>query len=277
MIYNYSTKPQGKFRAKVKGSTSPIDTEGKTRAKANVFYIGTENETRKTRNNPSIDYRELDHKLEATCSEVYNKTDCSIDDAHGVGLEIITHPCTIGYWFSSNLAERICQTTKECGFNGDHSSCGYHVHISKSPFIAKGMDIRKIEASFVLGFERFWDEFSKLSARRSNRYGSNPFAYCARTNKGTMAEALEFVDWQKRSHNNRYFCINVQNEHTIEVRLWSGTSDPQRIKAYISLTYGVATFLLNGGDAETCTFKEFINYDHLPSESAKWMHNCGLV
>lgn len=273
MIYNYSTKPEGGFRVKVKGSDNPIDTIGHDKAKKTLFYMGIENETCKKDTSKPYDYRAFDHELEQTCTEVYSKTDASIDGRHGTGLEVISRPCTMGYWYSSRLAERIAETSEKCGFNGDDISCGFHVHVSKQPFRTKGMDVRKVEASVVCGVDRFWSEFKKLSARRN----ADAFYYCQRTNRKTMASALEFVDWQKTNHGNRYYAINVQNKNTIEFRLWSGTSDPQRMKAYIALSYGVCCSILNGVDAEHCTFKEFINYDHLPSECARWLHANGLV
>ena len=272
MIYNYSAKPQGGFRVKVKGEGSPIDREGKDKAKATLFYLGIENETEKTREHRDIDLYGFDHALEANCPEVYGKTDGSIDSTNGTGLEVISRPCTIGYWFSSHLAERIAETSEACGFKAG-KSCGFHVHVSRSPFAAKGCDMAKIEAGFCVVLERFWGEFSKLSART----GRDPFYWCKPTKCKTYAKALEFCENQKTDHCERYYCVNTQNAHTIELRLWAGTSDPQRMKAYIALTYGVATFLLNGGDAERATFREAISYAHLPSESAKWLHECGLV
>lgn len=275
MIYNYSTKPEGGFRVKVKGESSPIDRQGKDKAKATLFYLGIENETAKTSQHSDIDIYGFDHALEASCPEVYGKTDASISSTHGTGLEVISRPCTIGYWFSSHLAERIAETSTACGFKAN-GSCGFHVHVSRAPYTAKGCDMARIEAGFVVVLERFWKEFSALSARESVR-GRDPFYWCQRTKCKTYESADEFCRAQKLDHNRRYFCINTQNAHTIELRLWAGTSDPQRMKAYIALTYGVAVFLLNGGDAEHCTFKEAISYAHLPSESAKWMHECGLV
>ena len=272
MIYNYTTKPEGGFRVKVKGEGSPIDRQGQDKAKRTLFYMGIENETAKTREHSEIDFRAFDRVLETTCPEVYSKTDASISGEYGTGLEVISRPCTIGYWFSSGLAERIAETSTACGFKAD-KSCGFHVHISRAPFTAKGCDMERIEAGFCVVLERFWGEFSKLSART----GRDAFYWCKPTRRKTYRDALEFCEQQKYSHNERYYCVNTQNTHTIELRLWAGTSDPQRMKAYIALTYGVAVFLLNGGDAEHCTFKEAISYAHLPSESAKWMHACGLV
>lgn len=271
MIYNYSAKPEGGFRVKVKGAESPIDRVGQDKAKRTVFYLGIENETAKTREHSDIDYRGFDRVLENTCPEVYAKTDASISCHYGEGLEVISRPCTIGYWFSSGLAERIAETSCRCGFKAD-DSCGFHVHVSRAPYIAKGCDMARIEAGFCVVLERFWSEFSKLSARK--REG---FRWCKRTECKTYAQAHNFCYEQKRYHEERYYCVNTQNEHTVELRLWAGTSDPQRMKAYIALTYGIATFLLNGGDAERATFKEAISYAHLPSESAKWMHECELV
>jgi len=272
MIYSYSTKPQGGFRVKVKGETSPVDRVGKDTAKSTLFYLGIENETEKLNEHLDVDIQGFDRALEATCPEVYGKMDGSISGTYGTGLEVISRPCTIGYWFSSHLAERIAETSRQCGFKAG-KSCGFHVHISRAPFTAKGCNMARIEAGFCVVLERFWNEFSKLS----DRTGRDPFYWCKPTKCKTYAKALEFCDRQKESHERRYYCINTQNSHTIELRLWAGTSDPQRMKAYIALTYGVATFLLNGGDAEHCTFKEAISYAHLPSESAKWMHECGLV
>ncbi len=272
MIYSYSTKPEGGFRVKVKGENSPIDTIGHDKAKKTLFYLGIENETAKTREHSDMDIHDFDRALEQACPEVYEKTDASISSDYGTGLEVISRPCTIGYWFASNLAERIAETSKACGFKAD-KSCGFHVHVSRAPFSAKGCNMERIEAGFCVVLERFWNEFSKLSART----GRDPFYWCKPTKCKTYAKALEFCKEQKYYHDERYYCVNTQNDHTIELRLWAGTSDPQRMKAYISLTYGVATFLLNGGDAEHCTFKEAISYAHLPSESAKWMHECGLV
>ena len=292
MILRYSTKPDPIFRVKVKDSElesakafarenyatalefdfmkDGYPTKGDLREPKSLFKFGIENECATLPRN--IGAVAFDRKVEKTCPETYCKYDVSIDSTYGDGLEVITHPCSIGYWFNSKLAERLSATAKDCGFSGDNHSCGLHVHISRSPFEKARMDMHDIECKYVLMFERFWDEFLAVSKR-----ADGALTYAGRTHCTSLDRAERFLRNQHADHDERYYCINAQNAHTIEVRLWAGTSNPSIMKAYISLCNGISQFLLHGGDPLNATFKDVIRYDNQPQVVAELLHNVGIV
>lgn len=290
---SYSTRPSGVFYKKVTENEKeeakayamehfrdaqsfdfmnecyPI--KGEDKARKSLFYIGTEFETLTTScTHNSIEY---DRLCEKYLPEVYTKNDASLTHDDRTNLEVITNPCTIGYWFNSKLAERLVEVAKRVDFTSENERCGMHFHVSRAPYKKASLDMVEVEAKWIVIFERFWNELLKISARDSSRAEH----WASRTRKSTIAEAREFAEWQKRGHDRRYYCVNTQNAQTIEVRLFAGTMDARRIKAYVSIVNHIAQFILHGGDVEHCTFAEAIRYDHQPQVVAEYLHNLGLV
>lgn len=161
----------------------------------------------------------------ANCNSenIYIKSDSSLD----AGLEIVTHPMTWDYHINAMPWEKVLQKCRELGYKShDTDTCGLHFHINRDYFGDTYTLQESCIAKIVYFFEVYYDYIVKF-ARRTTETASR----WAGRYKNTIAETVKAVatkdDFQKffdsLSLNNRYRVINLENEDTIEFRIFRGT------------------------------------------------------
>lgn len=140
------------------------------------------------------------------------KNDGSLD----YGIEIVTHPMTyqwaIGYW-----PWRILDRLRDEGFC-TMDTCGIHVHVSRDGFDGPAHVYRWL--AFIY---RNPEPIQALAGR-----GSVEYSEWSRSTRNRIKDHAK-GDRDER----RYVAVNVQNEDTLEVRMFAGSLDPNVIQAAI--------------------------------------------
>lgn len=151
------------------------------------------------------------------------------------GAEFVSHPGTFKAWMQHDFG--LLTDLQGIGWRSyDTTTCGMHVHIRRTAFSQLGI------VKLMRLFRVHQDLFLKLSRRR-NRDALNQFS---RINTRTDGELRELAsrDW---SHQERYAAVNLENKHTVEIRIFRGTLDPAGIKRNIALCHTLVMFVRDNG------------------------------
>jgi hypothetical protein len=159
----------------------------------------------------------------------YLKNDGSLNQ----GMELVTHP--MSYDFYTNYAEILWSTVEQLRTNyhmrsGDTSTCGIHIHISRTGF-SGGAHMHRF-LNLVYSNERL---FSKLAGRHSDRWAK--FDDVQRwDNDGNGYKSFKRKLEDGRS-TDRYSAVNTQNQHTLEMRIFKGSMLKDTIMAHLGLAH----------------------------------------
>lgn len=148
-------------------------------------------------------------------THLYFKHDGSLDD----GIEIVSHPATLDYHLHSIPWEAVMKRARELKYLSHTArTCGLHVHINRA---ALGETVEEQENTIgrvVYFFEKFWDNILRLSRRtegQANRWASR--YGCSTVNP------KESLKGAKDSGLGRYTAVNLENQFTVELRIFRGT------------------------------------------------------
>ena len=178
------------------------------------LYLGVELEVDK--GNP---YYAAEHIYE-NYSDVYLKHDGSLNS----GFEIVSHPATLDYHINDlGWADIMGNCLTHNMRSHNTSTCGLHIHVSRD-FFGDTQDEQDLHiAKLILLVNKFWDEYIVPFSRRNydnlNRWAAKPDLEIL--DSDTEDEILDKVKSTKR--NGRYQAINLQNEYTVEFRIFRGT------------------------------------------------------
>lgn len=123
------------------------------------------------------------------------------------GFEIVTMPCDASTqeWIWSTIFDGRSPLTTD-------PTCGVHVHVSRAPL--GRMQIAKAVVFTNSPENRAF--IQRVSGRKNNDY-------CKVECKG-LADVRHY-----EKANDRYAAVNITNEHTVEFRMFAGTTDPRSI------------------------------------------------
>lgn len=206
--------------------------------KGKVYY-GIELEV-ESQNRPSEDASKLsDHS-----KFVYCKSDGSLSN----GFEIVSHPATLEYHRMNHWKEILTSLQSSRCKSHDTTTCGLHIHMSRTA-IPEERDLKK----FVL----FWYTQQKV-IRAIARRGFN--TYCMDKNMGTSIMPSNSI----LSSETRYEQINLQGDHTIEVRRFKGTLNYVSFMACLELVDASRVY------TALVTYKDLRNVDLTESNFLQW-------
>lgn len=190
-------------------------------------------------------YRENQQKLLNELKEKFGdritfESDSSLD----YGFEIISAPHTKDEMNVVDWAE-LMQICKDYGYRShDTNTCGLHFHVSGYMFGATKEKQHDTIAKVIAFYERYFDDFVKLSRRGSrssverwaNTYGvnTNDMASC-------KAKCRLIVESYARGSSDRYKAINLTNRSsdglfkTVEFRINRGTLNYNTFRASYNL------------------------------------------
>lgn len=232
-IYNYSYKPSAIFinddGHKSYYSSEYTDIAGKLRSQ---LYMGFELELEVGRGVSRNDCAE--HVCETINegngdSVVYLKEDGSIQN----GFEIVSHPMTLDFAMNHFKWNGISDLIKKGCKSWDATNCGLHIHMSRNAFV----DDKHLFKFFKFLYDNSSD--MKAFAGRSVSYAKwdkSAFLngwrnYDETTGNYNMQFSSSFMKHAKGEGYNedRYTAVNLQNRHTIELRFFRPSLNPNTV------------------------------------------------
>ena len=194
---------------------------------------------------------------------LYIKHDGSLED----GLELVTHPMSRDFQLHEVAWVKICKKAVELGYiSHQATTCGLHVHVSRKAFGETEEQQDSAIARVLYFFEKHWEELLKFSRRTPRQLER----WAARNgNKDRPKEILDFA--KKDGSQGRYVCVNLQNQDTVEFRMFRRTLKPNTIFATLQLLNRICDVALFLSDRELqdmawttfvsgCTQPELVQY-----------------
>ena len=221
VIHDYSYRPDPIFHSTDKNERL-------------FFGIEVEMEVGRNRDEAS----EYAHQLEAL-DLAYLKHDGSLN----CGFEVVTHP--MSHDFYKNEAQELFTVID--GLRNTHQArswgtgtCGVHIHISRTGFNG-GAHMHRF-LSLVYSNQDFYEA---LAGRSSSRWAKFDDVFKSawegeRDENGNRTYKVWRSYREKINHgsrSDRYSAVNTQNPHTLEMRIFRGTTKSDTIKSHIDLAH----------------------------------------
>jgi len=163
---------------------------------------------------------------------IYLKDDSSIGRGGYAGFELVSHPLSFGHWTSqmSNLWEGLeYLRDNEQARSWDAESCGIHIHASRAGFKSGAHTHRWLTLIYKNA-----PEMMKFAGRKSDYAKFNDVWQYDEYDRPYFSVKHKL---DRRSHTERYSAVNTQNEHTLELRFFRGTTRPSGVLSAIELAH----------------------------------------
>jgi len=213
LIHQYSYKPNPQFFGKDKHD----------------LYFGLELEMEIRSGNLRDSAQYIQSKVG---DSIYLKDDSSIGRGGHLGFELVSHPLSFGHWISqmSNLWEGLeyLRNTEQAR-SWDAESCGIHVHVSRAGFKSGAHTHRWLTLIYKNA-----PEMMKFAGRKSDYAKFNDVWQYDEYDRPYFSVKHKL---DGRSHTERYSAVNTQNEHTLELRFFRGTTKPSGVLSAIELAH----------------------------------------
>ena len=183
---------------------------------------------------------------------MYIKHDGSIDD----GFECVSHPMTLEYHKNNMPWERILRKAVSLGYRSHQAeTCGLHVHISRKGLGSTYDEQECTIAKILYFYEKFWDEILRFSRR--TKYQAERWA---RRYGGGLINPSETLIRAKHSGFGRYMAVNLENTHTIEMRIFRGTLKYSTFMATLQLVDEICRTAVSLSDdmIQSMTWLDFV-------------------
>ena len=164
---------------------------------------------------------------EALGDRVYCKHDGSLND----GFEIVSHPHSLAE--IQNLNWNFLRALRGKGFRSwDTDTCGLHVHVSRTAFRKDG----KRDEAHELRFQKLIYDNSAQVCAIAGRQSS----YARFMDKGNLVPKVKYGQ-----SADRYEAINVQNDHTLEIRVFKGSLKKERVLSAVEFIHSAIEYTRN--------------------------------
>ena len=152
---------------------------------------------------------------------IYLKHDGSLTNN---GFEIVSHPMTLDYHMSEFQWKEIMNMCVNATLRShDTNTCGLHVHINRTFFgfneKEQDLNIAKLLLLVSKFFESHIVKFTRRRYEELNRWCTNPSVRYEETDTNESV-----IDKMKTAKScGRYQAVNLQNDKTVEFRIFKGT------------------------------------------------------
>jgi hypothetical protein len=194
----------------------------------NTVLYGIENEVA-IRNNPAAFIKAVYNEMPR---RTFIKRDGSISTDEGI--EVVAHPMSYKYLLDNK--KKIAEPYKRKYTNGrvraDRlASCGLHIHVSRNSFRSPG-HVYRFALLLATPLAR------KMSRRRSEywRQRTQAHRYCRELLPAASEVQTWFMNMERIYNDNRYRHVNITNSHTVEARIFQGTTNPNKIVKAVEFT-----------------------------------------
>lgn len=194
---------------------------------------------------------------------LYCKHDGSLDD----GFELVSHPLTLQFHQETMPWAAILRQAVRLGYQSHQAgTCGLHIHVSRAAFGLTEVEQDAVIARILYFFEKHWEELLKFSRRTQRQLERWAARY------GYKEQPRDILDHAKKGYGaGRYTCVNLQNEDTIEFRIFRGTLKLNTLLATLQLIDRICDVALFMSDEEVknmswttfvagCTQPELVQY-----------------
>ena len=213
LLKSYSYKP-----------SRPNFLKLKTDKKTVEFYgIELECEARDSRREAIEDTVNL---LNSDEDYIYVKHDGSLDDKKG--FEVVTHPATYQYHMN-NICQKVAELRKH-STSFDNGNCGIHIHVSRVS-IGENRESQNMTIGKLLFFFANNNKFIECLAQRNSERWSKI------DEKRNIVYKIKY-----QQSSDRYTAINLQNEKTIEFRIFKGTLNKSSFTKNLQFTKSIIDF-----------------------------------
>lgn len=193
-------------------------------------------------------------KILAASPMVYCKSDGSLVK----GVEIVSHPATLGYHMNDLNWRGIMRACRSEHFVSHNTrTCGLHVHVGRRFFGESQAEQDLHIAKVVMLVNRFYDSHVVPFSRRKT------FSYCAKgtalgVTKDDSSEVISYKLRRKREGEGRMVAVNLQNTSTIEFRIFRGTLKLETFFAALQFVDAICRFAkrISIEDVDTCTWTD---------------------
>ncbi len=185
--------------------------------------------------------RELVRLANRSNELIYCKHDGSLDD----GFEIVTHPMSLEFHQKAMPWAEIMKEAVSMGYTSHQAgTCGLHIHVNRNAFGSTEALQDACIARILYFFEKNWEELLKFSRRTQHQLDRWAARY------GYKDQPREILDHAKKGGSGRYSCVNLQNDDTIEFRIFRGTLKYNTLIATLQLVDRVCQVALNLSDIQ---------------------------
>lgn len=226
VIRSYSDKPEAIFHhLQDEFDSAPIITQESPnviRKYRKIAYMGIECEVELPNHNAA--YFRDGASLFRDSEVIYLKEDGSIN----YGFEIVSHPMTLG-WAMERFDWSLFTKLQDLGFEAwEESTVGIHIHVSRDGFASDFHQVKFVH--FITRNEGF---LTWLVGRGSGQYSR----FDRRHLRGMTKARLK-----GRDSSDRYMAVNLNNNATIEVRMFQSSLKPERIKMNLQLIDAIVKY-----------------------------------
>lgn len=212
-------------------------------------YLGIELEVE--RGDSSIRHNEMAELINNDF--LYFKNDGSLSN----GFEIVTHPMTISYIKrNKNVWADILNQLRSNKYRSyDTKTCGMHIHISKNAFTTW----------HLYRFMKFFVDNADFVTKISQRKIENLDRWAALTDtpgssdKEYTQDKLMYKAKKKYGNGKRYLAVNLQNDKSVEVRIFRGTLNDSSFFKNIEFVQSVYDYTKSVPDADM-SLKSFLTF-----------------
>ena len=183
---------------------------------------------------------------------IYIKHDGSLDE----GLEIVTHPMSLEYHITEMPWAAVLKRAVSLRYLS-HSACtcGLHIHVSRNAFGDSSNEQDAAIARVLFFVERHWNELLRFSRRTQRQLDQWAARYGYKDHPKGMMEHI------KKGYANRYTCVNLANDNTIEFRIFRGTLKYNTLIATLQLVNRIcdAALHLTDENLRNLSWSEFVS------------------
>lgn len=188
------------------------------------------------------------------------ESDGSLDN----GYENISVPFDMNYYESEGkeIIKNALQLLSNNGFKShDTSTCGYHIHVGRHGLgESYGQRCNTISKINIV-CEYFKEELTTLSRRKESQLNR----WAKFTTRGINKEDLtiDYIENKVNSNKDRYSAINLNNESTIEFRIFRGTLKKETFLATFELVHNICSWCKDNEitDLDNLDFISIAMYD----------------
>lgn len=194
-------------------------------------------------------------------THIYAKRDGSLND----GFEVVSAPMSYCYHCNEMPWAQVLEEARSLRYRSHGAgTCGLHVHVARLAFGDDEAQQEACIARILYFFEKHWEELLKFSRRTPRQLERWAARY------GYKEQPMEILNHAKKgTHAGRYTCVNLENENTIEFRMFRGTLKLNTFIATLQMVNHICDVAISLSDDELkalswSTFASGITEDNCP-------------